>query len=118
MTYTPLETGDGTALSVRVKTQLGHAQEDLTEECPESPNKPPTDGGYNNGTLSRQSGLVEVCACSSASFKANYLGTSPFVSVGSIESQLLRRRERCKRKWTCRSTPTGHCQKSLDRELD
>ena len=45
MTYTPLETGDGTALSVRMKTHLCHAQEDPTEECAESPNKPPTDGG-------------------------------------------------------------------------
>ena len=27
-----------------------------------------------------------------------------------------RRRERWRRKWTCRTTPTGHCQKGRDRE--
>jgi hypothetical protein len=90
MTCTPLEREDGTELSVRVKSYLRHAQEDLTEKCPESPNKPPMDGGAfrhhrgqrpaatTTGTLSRQSGLVEVRACSSALVQSKLFGNFAF----------------------------------------
>lgn len=103
MTYTPLETADGTALSVRVKTHLCHAQEDPTEECAESLNKPPTDGGafrrhrdqqdrrlQQRGRFLGKVALSKFACALLLSFKANYLGTSPFVSVGTIESQLFK----------------------------
>jgi hypothetical protein len=95
MTYTPLEREDGTALSVRVKTHLCHAQEDPTEECAESLNKPPTDGGAfrrhrdqrpaatTTGTLSRQSGLVEVCVCSSTLVQGKLFGNFTFCFCGN-----------------------------------
>jgi hypothetical protein len=90
MTYTPLEREDRTELSARAETHLRHAQEDLTEECPESPNKPPPDGGAfrhhrgqrlaatTTGTLSRQSGFVGVRARSSALVQSKLFGNFAF----------------------------------------